>query len=1021
MKYVVFVLVLIVSSAVFGENAAPQTAPSKRSATAKPKPKPTPAKPRRIAAAKPRSSAAKPAAVEPQPPQEPSPTPVPLSEKEQFARASSHELAADRIAAIEKFLADFPESEDRIAAAELLASSRVLIAEEKLFVGASADAAAIFRRVVEESPQPIPKVLFSESIAKIPLTLFRRGQRSAAIDIATLIESKIENDASQLLEIANFYLNIENGAEAMRVAAKAAARDPESAPVHRTLALVHRINFDLELSADSYARALELDPESTAAKRGLADMKRALGKSEEAIALYRELLAKDDADIVSRSGLILSLFEAGRRPEAERELAKSLESAPGNFILLSGAAYWYASRGIGDKAVELAQKALEREPRYIWSHIALARGLMSQGKPVAAEQVLIKARSVGNFPMLEYELASARVAAGFFQEAAEDLSKHFSISPTGVKTRLGGRLVREENSLADLVAYERKASIFAPTAADSPGNAEVLKALLELDQKLRAPEPNESDIVAAADAFARGADKMRIHRQIYAASLLLQKRIAFGKVLELTKAAIGNTDIGLDVPDPAAAVMASELYEPRSMAFRRNDFLLVPEVPRQTLSAILRGRIEEIAGWALYQQENYADAVVRLRRAISVIPDNSAWWRSSMWRLGAALAADGKDADALDAYIKSYKTDKPDFGKYAIVAALYTKIHGNIDGLEEKIGSERVAVIQRMPDIQASPTPAPTPVEELPAAATSSEAPAENKPAANQEPTPAVLPAKTESEIKDPPKESPLPAPATAAPPESDPPVEVKSVATKTEVPKSVDDPANEESTEVKRDATKTSGDRPKEASGAAIAVETAAVVKQADDAADPRSAKPDSNLIAERTTVRDAPPPAAGDSKASTAKPLFEPIIIKIPNSRPARTVTTDPNKPAIEKTPPVPDKADDATVGTSRPRVIDGREVKVDQPEPCAVVVSQETVSLINNGGSVGILVNIEGPGDIKSVTTVSSSPKDIEVTLEPEIGGVPDRRFYVIRSISPALGVYQVTFLAPCGKKELVVTVR
>ena len=66
----------------------------------------------------------------------------------------------------------------------------------------------------------------------------------------------------------------------------------------------------------------------------------------------------------------------------------------------------------GNRAVELAENAIEREPRYIWSHIAYARGLMSQGKPVAAEQVLMKARAYGNFPTLEYELASARLAAG---------------------------------------------------------------------------------------------------------------------------------------------------------------------------------------------------------------------------------------------------------------------------------------------------------------------------------------------------------------------------------------------------------------------------------------------------------------------------------------------------------------------------------------------------------------------------------------------------------------------------------
>ena len=936
MKYAVFVLFLIISSAAFAENLVSQDTANAA------EPKPTPVRRTSIAKTKTRAQAV------------PEATPTPLTEKEQFEKASSFELAADRIAALEKFLKDFPESTDKAAAADLLVGSRVLIAEEKLLSGDADGAVAMYRRVIEEAPQPIPNEIYVESISKIPITLLRRGLRPAANDLALLIESKVENNANQLADLANYYLALENGAEAMRIGAKAAAKDPESPAVHRALALAHRVNFDLELSADSYARALELEPDSAVSKRGLADMKRALGKSDEAVTLYRELLAANKDDVTAQTGLVLALFDAGKKAEAEAELAKALTAAPGNIVLLSGAAYWYASRGSGDKAVELAQKAVDREPRYIWSHIALARGLMSQGKPVAAEQVLIKARAYGNFPTLEYELASARAAAGFFREAVEDLAKHFSISPAGVKTRIGGRFVREEKSLADLVAYERKASIFAPHAADTPENAETLKALLELDEKIRAAEPNEAEIATAVDAFTKGTDKMKLHRQVHAASLLLEKRIAYSKVLELTKAATGKTDIALEVADPAAAVMASELYEPRSIAFRRNDFLLVPEVPKQTLSAILRGRIEELSGWALYQQSSYPEAIVRLRRAITVLPTNSAWWRSSTWRLGAALAADGKDTEALEAYINSYRTDKPDYGKYAIVESLYRKVHGSTDGLADRIGADHVAVIEKMPDLQPAPTPSATPAPDtLPAEKTITTDP------------PAGDPAKPETVTED-------------KQPEPQKIVEVKDeTGAKPEQPAAkLPDPIppDPRPADPKVDDVETSPPDPKPAEE----------VKQ--------------------------PPDSAKETKTSVTKPLFEPIIITIPKGRPAKTTSSETAKTSIESTP-----------GSARPRVIDGQEVRNDEPAPCSVVVSQETISLINNGGSVGILVNLDGPGDIKSLTALSSSDKDIEVTLEPEIGGMPDRRFYVIKSKSPAVGVYQVTFAAPCGKKEVVVSVR
>src|SRR5207245_5534358 len=116
-----------------------------------------------------------------------------------------------------------------------------------------------------------------------------------------------------------------------------------------------------------------------------------------------EILAKDDANLPARTGLVLSLFDAGKRADAEAELTRSLEANPGNVILLAGAAYWYAAHDEGEKAVELAQKAIAGDPRFIWSHIALARGYLSENKPAIAERTLFAARRYGNFPTLEYE------------------------------------------------------------------------------------------------------------------------------------------------------------------------------------------------------------------------------------------------------------------------------------------------------------------------------------------------------------------------------------------------------------------------------------------------------------------------------------------------------------------------------------------------------------------------------------------------------------------------------------------
>ena len=1054
--------------------------------------------------------------------------PKPLDEKEEYEKASNLEIAADRVAALNKFLSDFPNSENVPAAKELIASSRILIAEEKLNSGDPGGAVAIYKLVIDESPDPIPNDLFSDSIGKIPSNLYWHGARPAALELANSIEKKVAANAGQLVEIANFYISIENGAEALRVAQAAAAADPSSEPAYRTLGIAERVNFELEESGQAFAKALELDPTSLAAKRGLAETKRALGKSDEALGLYRELLEKNDGDLPARTGMILSLFDAGKRADAETELSKSIEQNPSNIILLAGAAYWYAAHGDGARAVELAQKAIDKEPRYIWSHIALGRGLMAQKKPVEAEQALIKARQYGNFPTLEYEIASARTQAGFYRDAVEGLKKSFTVADGKVETKLGGRIKRGEATFSDLLAYERRASIFAPVAADDADTAAQLRLLLDLDEKLAAPEVDETAVAVDADDFTKGSDKMKVHRQLYAAALLLQKKVALPKVLELTKAATIDQDAGLDVANTGAAVMASELYDARSVAFSRNEFLLVPDVPRQTLSAILRGRIEELAGWALFNQGSYPEAVVRLRRSISVLPDKSAWWRSSMWRLGAALEADGKEKDALDAYVQSYKTDKPDLAKFIVVESLYKKINGNTEGLESAIGTNRMmatttASPSEVTASTASPVgstaaaePTPEPVVTQPAEPAKSEVtipkgvpvdtgkPVVQVEAAKVEPEspkpqvePSTVPVETpkadpvekktnepsletaaQPEPVRPPMTEPTPSASPAEVPTEDAAAKETVKETEPKSPAPAETPAADQNptkiqtpTEGKlTDPAAGTGTKPAEQPNPQPVVtgppktapdktETAepaktdpAIEKPTDNPEPPKTVEkppagtdkspakppgapatsPSGTTVAETehrpklvVVTDELPPPVdlskkpkSAAAKRTATKPvdadesLFKPVIITIPrNSDNSNEAVTDQPKP----------KDTALASGTGRRRIIEGVEIKGDPLPTCSINSSENSLSVINDGGSVGIIVGVEGDGDIKDLKAVSSSPADVQVTLEPEIAGLSGRRFYVIKSISRSLGVFQIKFDAKCGRKEILVSVR
>ncbi|HSI88177.1 MAG TPA: tetratricopeptide repeat protein, partial [Pyrinomonadaceae bacterium] len=649
--------------------------------------------------------------------QQPAITPTPQS-----AGTPSTQTDLDQILAIEDLSAraeglaafrdEFPEHPRRAEAWEALVLARASVADEMLRGGNTLSGLALFKKTVDEAPNPSPDRLFGDVLAKIPANLFYLGYGSEALEVAGKLERLAENRPAQLLMLANFYLGIENGERAAELAEKAAVLAPGEAAPYRTLGMARRLNFDLEGAAAAYEQAVSAGPDDQEALRGLADMLRANGKPAEAVELYQRVLARNENDPQARAGHVLALSEAGRSEEAESELERALESNPNNLMLLAGAAYRFAAVGDGERAIEFARKAIDIEPRYIWSHIALARGQMLEGRPVEAERTLIAARRYGNFPTLDHEIAAARMKAGFYRDAADELARSFTISSGTASTKIGGRLEREAATFSELLGPERRASILSPAGAE---DRETSEQLMHLAEMLRAADAGDAEAAAtAAEQFAAGDDDMAIHRRLFAASTLLEKKMAAEKAAEIVAGATGKADAGVKAPNASAAVMASELYEPRKSALLRGEFLMIPEVPSRTLLAILRGRIEELTARAFLETGDTENAAVRLRRAVSVLPPDSAWWRSSKWRLGDLLLAEGKEQEALDQYISAYDRARADSFQYIAIEGLYRRVNGSIDGLEAKVGPAPGGVAS--PEtIVAAAVPEPEAVKEEPA------------------------------------------------------------------------------------------------------------------------------------------------------------------------------------------------------------------------------------------------------------------------------------------------------------------
>ena len=601
------------------------------------------------------------------------------------------EKLAERIEKLKAFIANHPQSNLKPFATELLVSAHASLGDEKLQAGEIEAGLAEFAEAIAQSPEKMSDALFVKVVSQIPINLYMRGQRTASGDAAHLIEAKVKDDPKRLLALAGFYLRVEQADEAARLSELAIKLAPDMAAAHQALGAARHIALHLDDAATEYARALELDPKLAEARRSLADLRRAAGKPEDALALYREDLTADPSDKSARAGVVLSLLDLGKREEAEREMDEALKADANNLPLLVGASYWYAAHNEPARAQELATKAIGIEPRYTWAHIALARALLAERHPLDAERVLRFARTYGRFPTLDYELAGALAASGFYDEAAAELARSFTVKEGQIETRLAGHTLTHAASFIELLAPERRAGIFQPAAADTEANARVLKGLLEFATALGPADGKGARIdsalfAAAQEDFLSGEDPMRAFRQIYAANRLLQRGVELQKVQELSEAATGGVEAALDTPAATIAVMADELRDARAQAINSGQVLSIPEIPRNVLANILRGRIEDLIAWSLFNQDKASDALMHLKRAISVLPENSPWWRAAEWHMGATLEAIGNQQDALAAYIKGYDPAQPDPVRRAIIETLYRKVNGSLDGLNEKIG-----------------------------------------------------------------------------------------------------------------------------------------------------------------------------------------------------------------------------------------------------------------------------------------------------------------------------------------------
>jgi len=169
-----------------------------------------------------------------------------------------------------------------------------------------------------------------------------------------------------------------------------------------------------------YSRALQAKPDGIEAKLGLGQTYLSVGASEEAAALFRDVLDKKAGNQAARRGLAQALISMGQPTLAERQLEAALQADARDYRTLNAYGVVLDMEGRHAEAQAKYRQGIELAPDFLALRNNLGLSLAISGQPQEAIALLAPlAASRGADGRLRQNLAFAYAMNGDFENCLQ--------------------------------------------------------------------------------------------------------------------------------------------------------------------------------------------------------------------------------------------------------------------------------------------------------------------------------------------------------------------------------------------------------------------------------------------------------------------------------------------------------------------------------------------------------------------------------------------------------------------------